>query len=90
VPSREGRHDVAAGNLVGTVLYFVLLNLGLIALAAPVLVPHRVIVLDWPFLVGVSWLAIIFLSRGGVTRTQGVVLLAAYAGYIAASILVGG
>jgi cation:H+ antiporter len=89
VPSREGRHDVPAGNLVGTLLYFVLLNLGLIAVAARVHVPHRVVVLDWPVLIGVTWLAIIFLSRGGVSRTQGAVLLAAYAGDIAASILGG-
>src|SRR5205807_118414 len=36
IPAREGRPDVSAGNLVGTVLYFVLFNLGLIALVAPV------------------------------------------------------
>jgi cation:H+ antiporter len=89
VPSREGRHDVAAGNFIGTLLYFVLFNLGLIAVAAPVRVPHRVIVLDWPFLVGATWLAIAFLSRGRLTRAQGAVLLLCYAGYITASIVAG-
>jgi hypothetical protein len=54
VPSRHGRHDVAAGNLIGTLLYFVLFNLGLIALAAPVDVPARVIIMDWPFLIVVT------------------------------------
>ena len=88
VPTREGRPDVAAGNLVGTLLYFVLFNLGLIAVVSPVPVPHRVVVLDWPFLVGCTWLAIAFLWRGRLTRVQGAVLLAAYAGYVAASILV--
>lgn len=87
VPSRHGRHDVAAGNLIGTLLYFVLFNLGLIALAAPVDVPARVITLDWPFLIVVTWLATVFLWRGRVTRWQGVLLLAAYAGYITAHIL---
>jgi cation:H+ antiporter len=87
VPAREGRHDVAAGNLVGTLLYFVLFNLGLIAVAVPVPVPHRVVVLDWPFLIGATWLATAFLSRGRLTRIQGAVLLTVYGAYIVASIL---
>ncbi|MBO0870072.1 MAG: sodium:calcium antiporter [Micromonosporaceae bacterium] len=83
VPSRHGRHDVAAGNVIGTLLYFVLFNMGLIAAVAPVPVPTRVIAVDWPFLVGAVWLATIFLWRGRVARWQGLVLLAAYAGYVA-------
>lgn len=90
VPAREGRHDVAAGNFVGTLLYFVLFNLGLIAVVAPVHVPHRVVVLDWPFLIAATWLAVGFLSRGQLTRAQGAMLLAVYGGYIAASILIKG
>ena len=39
IPAGEGHPDVSAGNLLGTVLYFVLFNLGLIALATPVRVP---------------------------------------------------
>jgi cation:H+ antiporter len=89
VPSRHGRHDVAAGNLIGTLLYFVQFNLGLIALAAPVTVPTRVIALDWPFLIAVTRLATILLWRGWVTRWQGVLLLTAYAGYIIAHVLLG-
>ena len=87
VPAREGRHDVAAGNLVGTVLYFVMFNLGLIAVAVPVPVPHRVITLDWPFLIGATWLATAFLWRGRLTRSQGAALLAVYGAYIVTSIL---
>src|SRR5262245_21078010 len=87
VPSRHGRHDVAAGNLIGTLLYFVLFNLGLIAVVAPVHVPTRVIALDWPFLVAATWLATAFLWRGRVTRWQGAVLLAAYAAYTTTHVL---
>ena len=90
VPTRAGHHDVAAGNLVGTLLYFVLFNLGLIAVAVPVPVPHRVVVLDWPVLIGATWLAIAFLWQGRVTRVQGAVLLIVYGAYIVASILVQG
>lgn len=89
VPAKQGRHDVAAGNLIGTLLYFVLFNLGLIALAVPVRVPHRVVVLDWPFLIGATWLATAFLWRGRFTRIQGAALLAVYGAYIAATILIG-
>jgi cation:H+ antiporter len=88
VPTREGRHDVAAGNLVGTLLYFVLFNLGLIALAVPVAVPQRVVTLDWPFLIGATWLATAFLWRGRITRIQGAALLTVYIFYIAATILI--
>jgi cation:H+ antiporter len=87
VPAREGRPDVSAGNLVGTVLYFVLFNLGLIALAAPVPVSSLTRTLDWPFLVVSTWLAALFLWRGGVSRGQGAALLALYAGYVAAHVL---
>ena len=87
VPAREGHPDVSAGNLVGTVLYFVLFNLGLIALAAPVQVSPLTRTFDWPFLVVSIWLAAAFLWRGGVSRVQGGMLLALYAVYVAAHVL---
>ena len=87
VPSKEGRHDVSAGNLVGTMLYFTLCNLGLVALITPVHVDARVRTLDWPFLVGVTWLAALFLWRGSVGRLAGGALLAAYLIYIALHVL---
>lgn len=87
VPSREGRHDVSAGNLVGTLLYFVLFNLGLITLVTPVQVDPLVRQLDWPFLIVVTLLATIFLWRGRVGRFAGVLLLVAYVVYIVLHIL---
>lgn len=83
IPSREGRHDVSAGNLIGTLLYFVLFNLGLIALITPVRVTPLERELDWPFLIAVTWLAAFFLWRGRVSRRGGALLLASYAVYIA-------
>ena len=87
IPAREGRPDVSAGNLIGTVLYFALFNLGLIAVAAPVHVSSLTRTLDWPFLVASTWLATLFLWRGGVSRAQGAVLLAFYAVYAGAHVL---
>jgi cation:H+ antiporter len=81
VPTREGHPEVSAGNLIGTLLYFVLFNLGLIALVAPVAVDPRVWRLDWPFLVGVTWLAVLFLARGRVGRVEGIFLILGYITY---------
>jgi cation:H+ antiporter len=89
VPTRAGRPEVSAGNLVGTLLYFVLFNLGLIALLTPVAVDPRVRWLDWPALVAVTWLATLFLARGRVGRPEGAVLLGAYALYAGLHVLLG-
>ncbi len=82
VPSKEGRPDVSAGNLVGTLLYFLFFNLGLIALLTPVRVDPLVRELDWPFLIVVTLIAAAFLWRGRVGRSAGVLLLVAYVLYI--------
>ena len=89
VPSRHGRHDVSAGNLVGTLLYFALCTLGLIALLTPVRVHPLVRELDWPALVVATWLATAFLWRGRVGRVAGALLLGLYALYLAAHVLAG-
>ena len=83
VPAREGRPEVSAGNLVGTLLYFLWFNLGLISLLVPVRVNPQVITFDWPFLVAVTWLATLFFARGRVGRVEGTTLLSAYALYAA-------
>jgi cation:H+ antiporter len=87
IPSKEGRHDVSAGNLIGTLLYFLLFNLGIIALLTPVKVDPLVRQLDWPFLVIVTLIVSIFLWRGRVGRIAGALLLAAYTVYIVLHIL---
>jgi cation:H+ antiporter len=81
VPTRENRPEVSAGNLVGTLLYFLWFNLGLISLLVPVRVDPQVIYFDWPFLVALTWLATLFFARGRVGRLEGAALLLAYALY---------
>jgi cation:H+ antiporter len=81
VPARAGRHDVSAGNVVGTLLWFVLFNMGLIALLTPVQVPRLSRVLDYPFLVGASWIATAFLARGRLGRAAGATLVALAVAY---------
>lgn len=82
IPAKRGRSDVSAGNLVGTLLYFLLCNLGLIVLLTPVRVDSRVRTLDWPALLIVTWLATLFLWRGRVGRGAGILLVALYVAYI--------
>jgi cation:H+ antiporter len=89
VPTRKGHPEVSAGNLVGTLLYFVLFNFGLVALLTPVSIDPLVRVLDWPALVGTTWLATVFLARGRVGRLEGGVLLLAYVVYVIAHLLAG-
>ena len=81
VPARQGRHDVSGGNVVGTLLWFTLFNLGLIALVTPVRVPRLTRVLDYPFLVGASWIAVAMLARGRVGRAAGAMLVALAVAY---------
>jgi cation:H+ antiporter len=82
IPAREGRPEVSAGNLVGTLLYFLWFNLGLISLLVPVRVNPQVIAFDWPFLIALTWLATLFFARGRVGRIEGSALLLAYALYV--------
>jgi cation:H+ antiporter len=83
LPAREGRPEVSAGNLVGTLLYFLRFNLGLISLLVPVWVNSQVISFDWPFLVALTWLATLLFARGRVGRVEGAALLFAYVLYLA-------
>ena len=66
-------------------LYFTLLNLGLITLLTPVAVPP-VRTLDWPVLAGVSLLVAALLARGRLTRAHGLFMLAIEAGYVTAHV----
>src|SRR5579859_5740674 len=68
VPSKRERHDISAGNLIGTLLYFVLFNLGFIALLTPIHVDPLVVRLDWPLLILVTWMTTVFLWRRRVGR----------------------
>ena len=87
VPARAGHPEVSAGNLIGTLVYFTLFNLGLIVFLTPMRVPHPTRVLDWPFLLLATWLGLNFLWRGRLGRIEGVFLLLAYAAYVGAHII---
>lgn len=88
VPSKRGRHDVVAANMIGTVLYFALFNLGLIALITPVSVHDSVRWFDWPFLVASRGVATAFLWTGRLSRAGGITLVALFGVFVAVHLVV--
>ncbi|WP_435179043.1 sodium:calcium antiporter [Halorussus sp. AFM4] len=83
-PVREGRPAVGIGNVVGSMLFFVTANAGVVALVHPVSLSGAVFAVHWPFFLAALALVLAFLLRGSVGRAEGAVLLAVYAGYWAA------
>lgn len=80
-PVREGRPEVGIGNVVGSMLFFVTANAGVIALVHPLALSGTVFSVHWPFFLGALALVLAFLYRGKVGRVEGALLLAVYAGY---------
>ncbi|WP_135828397.1 sodium:calcium antiporter [Halorussus halobius] len=80
-PVREGRPEVGVGNVVGSVLFFVTANVGVIAILRPLDLASPVFGVHWPFFLVSLAAVLVVLSRGAVGRIEGVLLLALYAGY---------
>lgn len=85
-PVRQGRSHLAVGNVVGSLLFFVTANAGIIALVQPLETGGSVVSIHWPFLVVGLALVGGILARGRVGRPEGVVLLAYYAAYWGANL----
>jgi cation:H+ antiporter len=83
-PVRQNRPEVAVGNIVGSTLFFVTVNAGVIALVRPIVISTEVFAIHWPFLLGALVLVLGFLYRGALTRLEGILLLVVYAAYWAA------
>lgn len=80
-PVRKGRVSIAAGNVVGSLVFFATGNVGLLALAAPLPVAPSVLRLYWPFLAGTTLAVVLVLGRGRVGRSAAALLAAAYVAY---------
>lgn len=81
-PVRRGRPHLAVGNVVGSVLFFVTANTGVLALVHPIDTSGTVVTVHWPFFIVSLVLVGGFLARGRVGRVAGAVLLGAYVAYI--------
>jgi cation:H+ antiporter len=90
VPARRGRGDIALGNIVGTIVHFVALNAGVIALVKPLELDADTLHLHLPVAVAAtSTLCVVLTIRSGLGRAEGAALLALYAAYVGASVSVG-
>lgn len=78
-PVRKGRVPIAAGNIVGSLVFFCTGNVGLLALPGALPLEPATLRLYWPLLAGSVLLVAAFLWRGRVKRPEAAVLLAAYA-----------
>jgi len=90
VPARRGRGDIALGNVVGTIVHFVALNSGVIALVKPLELDGDTLHLHLPAAVAsTATLCTVLIIRRGIGRAGGAALLALYAAYLGASVAVG-
>jgi len=80
-PVRRGRPHIGVGNVVGSMLFFVSANAGLIAMVRPLDTSGMVVTVHWPFFFGTLLIVAAAFYRGKVGRPTGVLLLGAYAAY---------
>jgi cation:H+ antiporter len=79
----SGANDVSLGNIVGSNICNIALILGVSALLKPVAVHARLIQLDVPLMVLVSFALLAMLLDGSVGRVEGAVLLLGFVAYVA-------
>lgn len=80
-PVRNGQPAVAAGNVVGSMVFFVTANAGVLALIQPLHLSRSVWTVQYPFLFIALGIVLAMLYRGKVTRPNGIGLLALYGLY---------
>lgn len=87
VPARRGRPELAAANVLGTIVHFVALNAGVIALVRPLVLDRATQTVHLPAAVLATVACLILLrARGGFDRPGGAALLALYALYLAVAV----
>lgn len=82
IPAKRGHAEISVGNIIGTVMFFVLFNAGVIALIHPLALDASVLGFYWPALMLVLGVMSILLWRRRIGRGAGVLLLVTYAAYV--------
>src|SRR4051794_4796101 len=86
VPARRARGDVALANILGTIVHFVGLNAGVIALVKPLRLDADSLHLHLPVAASAPAVTcVVIAARGGIGRVEGALLLALYGAYLAAA-----
>lgn len=86
-PVRQNRAHIAVGNVVGSTLFYVTANVGVIALLHPVATGGAVMTVHWPIFAVALVLVAAMLYRGRVSRPGGAALLGLYVAYWIANYL---
>ena len=81
-PLRLGYYDIAVGGVIGSLLFFVTANVGIVSLVGTVDLAPSTLYFHFPVLMGVTGLSTYFLHRGRMTRWHGALLLGLYVLYI--------
>ena len=89
IAARQGRSDLALGNIVGSNIFNIFGILGITAIVSPLTVPAQIVGVDiWVMLAATALLLVLLLTTGRITRIIGGVMLAAYAAYLVALALI--
>jgi cation:H+ antiporter len=86
-PVREGRPHIGVGNVVGSMLFFVTANPGVIALVQSIETDGAVLMIHFPFFVATLLLVAAIFWRGRIGRADGIVLMGMYVAYWGANYL---
>lgn len=85
VAARKGQGDLAFGNVVGSNIFNILGILGVTALVQPLAVPAQIAGFDiWVMLAATVLLIVMAVAGWRIGRAKGMILLAAYAAYLGA------
>lgn len=89
-PVRRGVPEIGVGHVIGSVIFSVTANVGMIAFVADVTIPRAVAVFHLPAVILLTTLTAYFLSTHRVRRWHGYVLAGLYAAYWIVALLVFG
>jgi cation:H+ antiporter len=78
----EGTPDIAVANVVGSNIFNVLFILGLCGVIAPLVVAQRLVRLEVPLMIGVSFVALLAALDHRLARWEGVALVAGLVAYV--------
>jgi len=78
------REALSVGNLVGSNVLDTLLVPGLAAVISPLVVPGAIIMVDLPVLLLITLIVLfaLYVSRRGIQKTEAIILLTIYIGYV--------
>ncbi|OYR47729.1 sodium:calcium antiporter [Halorubrum sp. Ea8] len=87
-PVRRGFPEIGVGNVIGSVLFSVTGNIGVIMFLSEVSISNSVLLFHLPFMIIVTALAAYFFSTGNVKRWHGVLLGGLYVAYWVIALIV--